>query len=191
MRILAIAGSPRRGENTDLLLNHLVQGASSKGAQVSQVVVSSLDLSGCGFCRSCDETGECIVMDDMQAVYPTLYQADHIAVASPVHFRGVSAQLKALIDRCQAVWGAKHLLRKPRPAGEKQRLGVFLCAATDSSGANFSAAVDEVKAFFGVLDVTYYGEVLFPGGAGGEVADNPDYLGRAYALGEELAQARF
>ena len=58
-------------------------------------------LAPCIGCNSCfDRAGhECFQQDDMQVVYDKLKCADVIVVASPVYFYGVSAQLKAIIDR--------------------------------------------------------------------------------------------
>ena len=47
MRVLAIAGSPRRGGNTDTLLARFVEGAASKGAETKTLAVCDLKIAGC------------------------------------------------------------------------------------------------------------------------------------------------
>ena len=104
LRVLGIYGSPRRGGNTDQLLDRALEGAQSAGAEVTRVYARDLKMCGCLECGGCDETGKCVVEDDMQSVYPLLQEADVIFLASPIFFYGLTAQAKALIDRSQANW---------------------------------------------------------------------------------------
>ncbi len=111
MKVLGIYGSPRKGGNSDMLLDEALKGAADAGAAVSSLRCCDLDISGCMECAGCDATGECVVDDDMQQVYPLLGEADVIILASPIFFYSLPAQAKALIDRCQAMW-CKRLLDK-------------------------------------------------------------------------------
>jgi len=98
--IIVLSGSPRKGGNTDLLVDAFVKGAE-KNNNVEVVSVADYKVNSCIGCNSCfDRAGhECFQQDDMQVVYDKLKCADVIVVASPVYFYGVSAQLKAIIDR--------------------------------------------------------------------------------------------
>ena len=98
--IIVLSGSPRKGGNTDLLVDAFVKGAK-KNNNVEVISVADYKVNPCIGCNSCfDRTGhECFQQDDMQVVYDKLKCADVIVVASPVYFYGVSAQLKAIIDR--------------------------------------------------------------------------------------------
>ena len=98
--IIVLSGSPRKGGNTDLLVDAFVKGAE-KNNNVEVVSVADYKVNPCIGCNSCfDRAGhECFQQDDMQVVYDKLKCADVIVVASPVYFYGVSAQLKAIIDR--------------------------------------------------------------------------------------------
>lgn len=62
-----------------------------------------------GFCRHCDyciKNRECVIEDDVYKLYPILHNADGIIVATPVYNGGVSAQTKAIMDRCRALVAA-------------------------------------------------------------------------------------
>ena len=104
MNVLGIYGSPRKGGNSDQLLDKTLEGAESKGADISRIHACDLKINGCRECGGCDKTGICVVKDDMQSVYPLLEKADIIFLASPIFFYGIPAQAKALIDRSQACW---------------------------------------------------------------------------------------
>ncbi|TET62563.1 flavodoxin family protein, partial [Candidatus Aerophobetes bacterium] len=101
MKVLGLFGSPRRGGNTDLLLEEMLKGAESRGAKIERIFLSDLDISDCRECRSCEATGNCVVRDKMQEIYSKLMEADYIVLASPIFFYGVTAQVKRMIDRCQ------------------------------------------------------------------------------------------
>lgn len=101
MNILIFSGSPRKGGNTDLLVEAFVKGASQKH-NVEIVSVHDCNVAPCMACDACfaDENHHCVQHDDMTAIYNKMSQADMLVIASPVYFYSISAQLKAVIDRC-------------------------------------------------------------------------------------------
>lgn len=66
-------------------------------------IVSVVDykVNPCIGCNSCftREGNKCFQNDDMDGIYEKLRVADVVVVASPVYFYGISAELKAVIDR--------------------------------------------------------------------------------------------
>jgi len=190
VRVLGIAGSPRRGGNTDILLAEVMKGAASRGAEVKTIVLSRLKIAPCQHCDGCLETGRCKVKDDMQMVYDELVMADRIVLASPVHFMGVTAQTKAMIDRCQALWVRKYKLELP-PLGDRQveRKGLFISVGGTKQANLFEPALATVKSLFKVLDIAYAGELLFPGvDEKGAIAKNPEALRQAFLAGQKLVE---
>ena len=189
MRVLGIAGSPRRGGNTDLLLAEVMKGAASWGAEVKTIVLSQLNIAPCQHCDACLETGRCQVKDDMQMVYDELERADRIVLASPVHFMGVTAQTKAMIDRCQALWVRKYRLKLPPLGSERERKGLFISIGGMKLANLFEPVLVTVKALFKVLDITYAGELLFPGvDEKGAIKKHPDALKQAFLAGQRLVE---
>ena len=69
MKILGIAGSPRRDGNTDLLLAEFMKGTVSKGAEVKTIYLEKFKISPCQHCDSCFKEGKCKIQDDMQQIY--------------------------------------------------------------------------------------------------------------------------
>ncbi len=163
MRVLGLAGSPRRGGNTDLLLAQAMKGAQSQGAEVKTIILNDLEVTPCQHCDACLEAGKCRIEDDMQMVYRELERADRIVLASPLHFMGVTAQAKAMIDRCQALWARKYVLKKPPLGDRRQRRGLFISVGGRKVANLFESALVTVKSLFRVLDITYAGELLFAG----------------------------
>lgn len=99
-KIVVLTGSMRKGGNTDRLAQAFAQGASKHHA-VEIISVADYNINPCIGCNSCftRDGHSCFQTDDMGVVYKKLKTADILAIASPVYFYGVSAKLKAVIDR--------------------------------------------------------------------------------------------
>jgi multimeric flavodoxin WrbA len=187
LRVLGIAGSPRRQGNTDLLLAEVLRGAQSRGAEIKTIVLNDLAISPCQNCDACFEAGVCKIKDDMQSVYAELKKADRIVLASPVQFMGVSAQVKAMIDRCQALWARKYVLKQPPLGDRRPRKGLFVSVGGMKLAHLFEPSLAIVKAFFKVMDVEYADGLLFPGiDEKGAITKYPDALKKAFAAGQRL-----
>jgi len=189
MKVLGIYGSPRKGGNTDQLLDKVLEGAQSAGAEVKRVYVRDLNLCGCIECGGCDKIGECVVQDDMQKVYPLLDWAEIIFLASPIFFYGVTAQAKALIDRAQAHW-SRRLLEKTAEERELRNRGRgYLITVGATRGKNlFEGAILTAKYFFDALDMSYEGGIFFRSlEKRNAVQENPETLQEAFTLGLKAA----
>ncbi|HIE52322.1 MAG TPA: flavodoxin family protein [Armatimonadetes bacterium] len=188
MYVLGLGGSPREGGNTDLLLERALAGAAQAGAQVEKVILNRLHLTPCQHCDGCRQTGQCIIEDDLQGLYPKLKKAEGLILASPIFFLGVTAQTKILIDRCQAFWAAKYLLgHRWRTRDGQPRRGLFISVSAHPCPDHFPPAIATVKAFFATLDVIYAEELLFPGvGEKGAIVRHPTALQEAFAAGQRL-----
>ena len=190
MKVLGIAGSPRRGGNTDLLLAEVMRGAASKGAEVKTVVLSGFGIAPCQHCDACLKTGKCRVDDDMQMIYGEMEAADRIALASPMQFMGVTAETKAMIDRCQCLWARKYVLKLPPLCSEPgKKKGLFVSVGGTRFANLFDGARTMVKALFNTLDITYAGELLFRGiDEKGAITQYPDAICQAYIAGQKLVE---
>jgi len=187
LKVIGIAGSPRRGGNTDLLLGEVLRGAASKGAEVKTIILSELTIAPCQHCDACLETGRCKVEDDMQMVYRELEEADRIVLASPIQFMTVTAQAKAMIDRCQSLWARKYVLKIPPLGNQRERKGLFISVGGRKVANLFEPALVTVKALFTCLNVTYAGDLLFPAvDEKGAITRHPDALHQAFLAGQKL-----
>ena len=138
VKVLGIFGSPRKGGNTDLLLEEALKGAEQEGAKVERLHLSDFTVTPCTECHGCDQTGKCVILDDMEKIYPKLLEADVVILASPIFFYGVTAWAKALIDRTQALWTRKYLLKDPSLGKEgKKRKGFFISVGATKGTEGF------------------------------------------------------
>lgn len=193
MNILGIYGSPRKNGNSDILLDKALEGARRAGATTQAVYCRKLRISGCIECGGCEATGQCVIDDGMQDVYPLLRQAEAIILAEPIFFYGAPAQTKALIDRAQAEW-SRRLLSKTTKEARKTFDGGrgYLIAVGATQGKNMFVCVElEAKYFYDALDMSYEGGMLIRGvEAKGGILDQPQIVQQAYDLGREVAGQR-
>lgn len=189
-RFLAIAGSPRHDGNTDMLLKEVVRGAESEGAEVKAILIRDLCIAPCRHCHGCLKTGRCVVEDDMQWIHAELRRADRLALASPIFFMGLTAQTKAMIDRCQALWVLKYVLKLPVAANEgRERRGLFISVGGTRGPKLFEPAMATVKIFFKTLEFTYAGDLLYRSiDEKGAIVKHSTALSEAFKAGQKLAR---
>ena len=186
-KVLGIYGSPRKGGNSDQLLDKALEGARSAGAETQGIYVRKLKISGCLECGGCDETGECVVKDDMQSVYPLLENADVIILASPIFFYGIPAQAKALIDRGQAMWSKRMLEKTPEQRRQYDSGKGYLIGVGATRGKNlFEGTELTAKYFLDALDMSYEGGLFFRRlEKSSDVQKQPEVLKQAFEFGEK------
>jgi multimeric flavodoxin WrbA len=189
LKVLGIAASPRRGGNTELLLAEVMRGAASKGAEIQTIFLSDLRIAPCTHCDACFKAGKCNIDDDMQSIYREMITTNRIVLASPIHFMGVTAQAKAMIDRCQALWVKKYKLNLP-PLGDRlSKKGLFVSVGGRRVDNLFEPALATVKALFSSLDIKYNGKLVFAGiDDRGVIKSHPNALRQAYLAGKKLTE---
>ena len=103
MKAIAINGSPRKGWNTDMLLQQALKGAADAGAETELIQLSDLTFSGCRSCFACKkagaETGCCMWNDDLQPVFDKMLSADVLFMGSPIYLGNVSGMMFCLMER--------------------------------------------------------------------------------------------
>lgn len=189
IKVLGLLGSARRGGNSEVLLENVVDGIRSIDSDVEVEVIrlSKLKINPCLNCGGCDSEGICVQRDDMQEIYDKLLTFDIILLASPIYFMGVSAWAKATIDRCQALWVRKYRLKKLPKKSRAERMGAFLSVSGMKKPTVFDGAKLTVQSFFATIHVTYVGNLLYSGiDAKGDLAKHPTAFKDAKALGERL-----
>ncbi len=185
MLVLGIYGSPRNGGNSDFLLDRALEGAEATGLKVQKIFARKLKISGCMECGGCDETGKCIIKDEMQDIYPILDEASAIILATPIFFYSPPAQVKALIDRSQAFWSRRMIQKSPQERKQYDSGKGYLIAVGATKGEKlFDCTRLVAKYFFDALDMEFAGELLVRGvEKKGSIKEKPEMLDKAHKLG--------
>ncbi|WP_061312715.1 flavodoxin family protein [Clostridium botulinum] len=96
---IAMVGSPRKGKNTDLMVDYVIEGLNEKNIGVDKFFLSSSNISTCTGCESCIKTGVCIIKDDVSKIIDDMKNADGYIFASPSYNYNMTVQMKAFLDR--------------------------------------------------------------------------------------------
>ena len=189
MKVLGIFGSPRKGGNSDCVLDRALEGAAAAGADIARIYVRDMVFAGCIECGGCDDTGTCVVRDDMQRCYDILLESRIIFTASPVFFYGMSGQVKCFIDRCQALWNRRRISKTPE---ERKRhdggTGYLMMTGAASGLYLFAGSEFTAKYFYDTLDKDYGGGRFFRAEYAGDIANSPSDMERARMFGEEAVR---
>ncbi len=188
MRIVAIYGSPRKNGNTEALLKKAVDGARSGGAIVDEFFLRHMKISPCLELYACRKNGVCAIRDDFDKIMESIFESHGIMVSSPVFFYGVSAQLKAFIDRCQSQWVKKYVIDGVSFGTERfKRIGLLISAGASHGKRLFDGVLLTVRYFMDAIDVKLWKTLLYRGlDDRGDVFKHPEYLNEALNAGKQL-----
>ncbi|MBC8507678.1 MAG: flavodoxin family protein [Anaerolineales bacterium] len=180
--IIILKGSPRVNGNTATLANQVAAGAKESGAEVESFDLHNMNIQPCDACDTCQETGVCIINDDMQTLYPKIGQADSIVIASPVYWFTITAQMKLCIDR----WYAFESEHVSQLKGKKIAL-VLPYGDTDLYTSGGINAVHTIEAMCRYLGIEFAGIVHGTAMDVGDAEKQPALLEDAFKLGQKLA----
>jgi multimeric flavodoxin WrbA len=179
--VLVFKGSPREHGNSSTLAEQVAEGIKACGAEAEIFYLHNMDIRPCDACDTCQETGVCVLMDDMQMLYPKLREADAIVIASPIYWFTMSAQTKLFIDRWYALESSQD-----NPLKGKQ-FGIILTYGDNDPYS--SGAINAIRTFQDMLRYIggniagiLYGTAMDIG----DVQKQPGLMERAYKLGEKL-----
>ncbi len=192
VQVLGISGSPHRHGNTETLLDRFLAGARDAGAETEKVILRDLAYTPCRGCNLCHRSGQCVVKDDLPALFEKILGTDVLAVASPIYTMSITAETKALIDRAQALWAQKYILKTRYYTHEhiQRHKGIFLSTAGLGWESVFNTAFPVVTAFFDILGFEYYDNIIANDmDRYGGIAGHPTALQEAYEKGRKVVNA--
>ncbi|MHA1785517.1 MAG: flavodoxin family protein [Candidatus Helarchaeota archaeon] len=104
MTVLGISGSPRTAA-TDYIVKYALEQVRKKGDfETVYFSVSKKKINFCIHCDYCVKKKEgCIHDDDMNELYPLMEKAQGWIIGTPIYQGTVTAQVKAILDRCRAL----------------------------------------------------------------------------------------
>ena len=188
LNVLGISTSPRRNGNSDLLLKKALSGAESTGANIEYINLNDYEIGLCTECNSCYKSGSCILKDDYNHVLEKILKSDRLIFATPVFFMSVCAQLKILIDRGQAFWVEKYILKKENVNSFRDCRAMIIATGGSKSKKQYECVRWVFRTYFDCLNVKYFSG-LFVGKVDefGAIEKQAIALDEAYRLGALLA----
>lgn len=170
-------GSPRKGSNTDTIVNQILNGSKTKSHTTEKIYLYDYELSPCIDCRKCKK-GEfiCILKDEMQKLYPKIEEADLIIFGTPIYWYGPTAQMKLLIDR----------LRPYIANGKLKGTNGVVVAPSEEGPDACGPLIEMFQMSFEYLGMEFVGKILPKAYERGEIKENQGELDRAYEFGSKL-----
>lgn len=190
MKLCVVVGAGQVGGNTDQMADALIRGAAQAGHESVKLHLGRLRVGPCLGCNACTAGGGCVQRDDFPLFVQAFSSCDVVVWATPIYFWGISAQLKALIDRMYS-------LGESSPKGyfsyPMKKCALLMTAAdTDRHFWVFESAEQYYRRLVKYLGWEDLG-VLAAGGCGGtkipRCIEKTSNLRRAYDFGMQLRQA--
>lgn len=176
MKILVLTGSPRVNGNSNTLADNFIKGAQETGHSIVRFDAAQKNIHPCIACNKCRMNGECIFKDDFEFVRKNIIDADAVVLATPMYYFGISAQLKAVIDRFYAINGQIH---KPKKA-------VLLMTYADTAPIEAEPITKHYERLISYLGWSDAGQIIAPGvWEAGEI-NRTNYPKQAYELGKNI-----
>lgn len=176
MKILVITGSPRKNGNSSTLAEHFIRGAEEAGHEIVRFDAAFKEVHPCIACNKCGMNGECVFKDDFEFVRKHILDAGMVVFATPMYYFGISAQIKAVIDRFYAINGSIHVPKK----------AALLMTYADNNKRKEKAITDHYEVLLDYLGWSDAGQVIAPGVWPVGAVNHTKYPEQAYLLGKSV-----
>jgi len=177
LKILALIGSPRKGGNTDILVDKFLEGAEMKEHVYEKIYLYKYNISSCTACYKCKKNNYvCTMKDEMQEVYPKIDTSDVVVFGTPNYWFGPSAKMKLLVDRLLPYTSNKNL------EGKK---GILIVAGADGTEA-CGPLLEMFRMSFEYLNMEFIGYILGTAYEKKEILNDEKSMDEAFRLGFTL-----
>lgn len=183
MKALAVNGSPRKGGNTETLLNRVLEPLNAAGWTTELIQIGASDIHGCRACYKCWDKKDmacAFKKDSFNAVMSKVVAADALIVGSPTYFTDVTAETKGFLDRAGMVG----------LANDRALRGKIGAAVVAVRRAGATHVFDTINHMFLMSQLIIPGSTYWNLGIGmdkGDVRQDDEGLGNMQNLGETIA----
>ena len=174
-KVIAFYGSPRKDGDTAKLIEKVIAGAKSAGAEVVTYDLNEDGVKGCQGCYYCRANEGCATKDKLQSMYQEIKEATGIVAGFPIYFYDVGAQSKILIDRLFPMIDGNFA---PRYKGKKV-VTVYAQGQPDKSA--YKDAVEKNNSVFSAFGWDLIESFICSG-------DADSFLDKAIEVGKQLAK---
>ena len=184
MKVLGIATSPRRGANSQTLVENILAGAKEAGAKTEIVRLCMMNIQPCLGCNKCKTEDRCVIEDDMEVLLEKLEGADAVVLGSPVYWGRLNAQAYPFIDRL--IVKIKPDFTTDFPKGKKLAVALTCGGMAPEAMKPINDYVKFVFGFFGFVDGGFIcqNNCLLPD----DITHFKDTLQKAKELGRALVK---
>ncbi len=182
MKVVAINGSPRKGGNTEIMLNAVLEPIKAAGVETKIIQVGGQNIHGCRGCWACQKllNRKCAFNNDIvNDILEDLFSADAIIWGTPSYYSNMTPELKALIDRAGIVASANGKLFR-------HKVGAAVIAERRGGGSFIQASIHEMML---MSEMIIPGSTYWNFGFGrdkGEISADAEAMANMKNLGENI-----
>ena len=182
MKVVAINGSPRKGGNTEIMLNAVLEPLNQAAVETKIIQVGGKNIHGCRGCWACQKllNRKCAFNDDIvNDILEDLFSADAIIWGTPSYYSNMTPELKALIDRAGIVASANGKLFR-------HKVGAAVIAERRGGGSFIQASIHEMML---MSEMIIPGSTYWNFGFGrdkGEISADAEAMANMKNLGENI-----
>ncbi|MCK5016867.1 MAG: flavodoxin family protein, partial [Candidatus Peribacteraceae bacterium] len=174
-----------RKRNTYYLVSVALRECEKRGIKTELLHIGKMHIAPCNSCDGCSGGKDCVIEDDLQEVAGKIEKSDGLILGSPVYFGGVSAQMKAFMDRTRP-------LRKRKSMADKVG-GAIAVGGSRQGGQEFT--INQIHNFFlihgmivvGDEDTMHFGGMAV-GSVGKDAENDTDGKETSINLGKHVAR---
>jgi multimeric flavodoxin WrbA len=175
MKVTVITGSPHKKGTSALLADKFIEGAKEEGHEVFRFDAAFENVKPCLACDYCSShDSECVHKDSISKLSDKLLTTDLVVFVTPVYYYGMSAQIKAVIDRFHAT--------NAKLAGNKKAM--LLATSYGSDDGTMEALEKMYESMLGFLNWEDAGKILATGCPVREIIEQTNFPNQAYELGK-------
>ena len=179
MKILAICGSPRKG-NTEVMLRKILEGAAYKGAEIEILLLRDKNINLCFGDMECESSGKCATRDDMKDILKMMVDADILIFGSPTYFDNVSGLFKNFMDRTLPLYSDKQLKDKP--------VVIVAVGGEELGKSSIEDAAKRIEKFCKIQEMKVVKTILGSADKPGEISKNIKKMQECFEVGENLVK---
>lgn len=128
IKAVVINASPRKSGNSSHISEYIMKRLEGN-AEIIYLNLRDMEFTGCIDCGYCKRNKGCVIKDDLHDMYSLFDESDITITVTPIYFDGTPWKLKAMIDRMQAIYNSKYVLKDSLIDRSKQRSGFAVCHA--------------------------------------------------------------
>ena len=105
MRVLLLTASPRKGGNTEQVLDHCAKAIREEGLEAEIVSIGDKTIGSCIDCGYCKTHDCCSINDGLNDVIERIKDAEGFVIATPVYFGTARGDMMSAVQRIGYVAG--------------------------------------------------------------------------------------
>lgn len=177
-KVVGVVASPRKGANTDAIVQAVLDGAKEAGAQTVKYYLNDLKYVGCQACMYCKQHKECRIDDDAKKVLNEIKSAEAVVFGVPMYFQQFNGQYRLFEDRMYSFMGTDF---KPNWPGTK---AVLVVSQGNPNPSMSSGAIEQFKARANIIGFKLAETIVLLGG--NKPTADKDVVQKAQATGKAL-----